>query len=37
MHVLVAYASRHGATERIAERIAEELLPVAGRGRSTPR
>ena len=29
MHVLVAYASRHGATEGIAERIAETLL-VAG-------
>jgi menaquinone-dependent protoporphyrinogen oxidase len=29
MHVLVAYASRHGATRGIAERIAETLL-VAG-------
>lgn len=29
MHVLVAYASRHGATQGIAERIAETLL-VAG-------
>jgi len=29
MHVLVAYASRHGATREIAERIAETLL-VAG-------
>lgn len=25
MHVLVAYASRHGATRGIAERIAEDL------------
>jgi len=25
MHILVAYASRHGATQGIAERIAETL------------
>ena len=44
MHVLVAYASRHGATQGIAERIADTLRAAgleaearpAGRSRTSP-
>jgi flavorubredoxin len=33
MAVLVAYASKHGATQQIAERIAQTLTAAGQRGR----